>query len=230
MSAVTTIADMPSKMPAAYALGVRAALSKLGTEAGPIAYSPRFTRDRDDLDEDNLQYIWAETDREPFVTGDESAIGMPSPGGAVKNAGLNDGGFSEFSSGVYGSGGVDADRKRVDKDQRISSAIQNAYDANENYDQSYGPESAATQPHGSKYATALERRLLAVLNKVATAATFGAGASLKGAVTSPSLNPTANARTIPARNPQQDLTNMASATSAASAQGAFNGRLTGAVG
>jgi len=205
----------------AYALGTRSALNKLGTEAGPIAYAPRFTRDRDELDEDKLVGIWAENDREPFVTGDESAVGMPSPGSAVKNAGMNDAGFAQFSDGVYGNGGADADRTRVDRNLRLSSAIQNAYDANNNYDQSYGEEPPATQPHGSKYAASLQHILDSLWGKTAAnGSAFGVGSGLKPTTGSNSLNPTANKPMTPAViNPQQNLAATSFNTNIGIAQG-----------
>lgn len=186
----------------AYIAGASHALSKLGTEAGPIAYSPRFTRERDELDEDKMVQLWAENDREPFVTGDESGIGMPSPGSAAKTAGLDDAGFSQFSSGIYGNGGADANRLKVDKDHRRQADIQNAFDSNEAYDQSYGPESAATQPHGSKYASLLS--VLVDLRKTAASGIFGVGSSLKPSTAGfgKGLNPTANK--IKPMNPQVD--------------------------
>jgi hypothetical protein len=177
----------------AYYLGQKQAQHKLGTAAGPIAYAPRTTRERDELSEDKMVQLWAENDREPFVTGDESGIGMPSSG--AKNAGLNDGGMSEFSNGIYGSGSGDANLLKVDKDLRRQVDIQNAFDSNEAYDQSYGPESAATQPHGSKYASLED--ILAALRKTAGSVGLGnIGGALKPTASSTglgkSLNPTAN--------------------------------------
>jgi len=104
----------------AYKLGRYAALIKLGTEAGPIAYAPRDGHEHEPVAENNLQQILLEMSREPAVTGEESGIGMPSPS---KVGSLNDGGYSQ-GTGVYGVGGYDADINKVDRDDRKRNNIE----------------------------------------------------------------------------------------------------------
>jgi hypothetical protein len=141
---------MTSLLKHAYYAGHVAALSKLGTEAGPIAYSPRDGADHNPVSENNLQQILLEMNREPAVTGDESGIGMPSPS---KTGSLNDGGYAASGTGIYSTGGTDLDRS--DRDYRKRNNIERAFATNEAIDTSYGPEPAMTQPHGSKYANSL---------------------------------------------------------------------------
>jgi len=138
----------------AYTIGQLNARAKVGTAAGPIAYAPRNTEENHTLSDKNMQLAWLGADREPATTGEESGIGMPSPGkeASYKRAGMSDGGYAAFSNGEYGAGGQDADRLRVDSDYRKSDAVRRGFATNENIDQSFGPEPATTQPHGSRYA------------------------------------------------------------------------------
>jgi len=72
----------------------------------------------------------------------------------TKTADTGDTGYGFLGHGPYAQGGFDADQPKPDRFKRMSSAMHEAFRANEDYDQSYAPESAITQPHGSKYATA----------------------------------------------------------------------------
>lgn len=153
----------------AYHLGARLALRKLGTEAGPIAYAP--SADRSTISDKNMQLTWLDADREPATTGEESGIGMPSA--PPKTAGMADGGYSQFSDGEYGSGSVDANKDKVDAEQRKSNSVDRAFTVNQNIDSSTGPEPATTFPHGSKYASALKAAALG--------SAMGMGGSLRSA-------------------------------------------------
>jgi len=61
------------------------------------------------------------------------------------------------SVGTYDIGGSDANQHLADRNKRLSDAMQNAFTANEQYDQSYAPEAASTQPYGPKLAAAAMR-------------------------------------------------------------------------
>jgi len=67
------------------------------------------------------------------------------PPDPYKQAGLSDGGYGD-QEGPYAQGGFDANQHLPDRNKRIRSALEEAFRSNENYDQSYGPESATTQP------------------------------------------------------------------------------------
>jgi len=134
------------------------ALQKLGMvdTVGPVAYKPAQTRGVDLGNANTKQEFWKNFDSEPFVTGEESSLGMPSAPktGSLRKLGTeNDYGYGQ-SPGLTPIGGYDADQERVDRNKRLSDAMQNAFAANEAYDQSYAPESASTQPHGPKMAAA----------------------------------------------------------------------------
>ncbi len=77
--------------------------------------------------------------------------------------------------GVMGVGGIDANRLLADRDLRNADAITRAFDTNENVDMSNGPESAMTQPHGSRYA-AWRRDL----QKLAVGPSLGLGGGVGG--------------------------------------------------
>ena len=171
----------------AYYLGQAAALQKLGTEAGPIAYADRDGAEHDPVAQNNLQQILLEMSREPAVTGEESGVGMPSPS---KVGSLNDGGYATSGSGVYSNGGYDADIDKVDRDQRKRNNIDRAFATNEAIDTSYGPEPAATQPHGSKYANSLTGSLRNPLTQGNASLRQSNSLNPKGRTNS--LNPTAN--------------------------------------
>jgi len=130
----------------AYLSGALAARQKLATVAGPIAHGGGAG----DARANEKQELWAEFDREPFQTGEESGIGMPSAGGINKTADSGDG-VSSHDAG-YCEGGYDHDAADPNRFKRMSSAMSEAFNANEDYDQSYAPETPVTQPHGSKYA------------------------------------------------------------------------------
>jgi hypothetical protein len=60
----------------------------MATAAGPLAYAPRHSREPGDFTANKRQELWAEFDREPSHTGEESGVGMPSAGGVSKTGGL----------------------------------------------------------------------------------------------------------------------------------------------
>ena len=128
----------------AFILGIQQIAAKLGT-VSPIEHKARSSREPVDFALDKKDELWREMDREPSITGEESSLGMPSAGGINKNSSLQDGGYGD-AEGSYGQGGLDANQHLVDRDKRIRSAIEEAFLSNENYDKSYGPESATTQP------------------------------------------------------------------------------------
>lgn len=134
----------------AYLAGRKAARIKLGTEPGTISYAPR--RGPTDFATERRDRAWRENDSRVFQTGEESSLGA-----------LNKTGTYAQHSGPIGQGSVDATPPER-RGQCLRNAIDNAFNANEQIDQSFGPESAATQPHGSKAAAA--------------GTTFGVGASL----------------------------------------------------
>jgi len=164
----------------AYVSGLNAARTKVGAVAGPIAYAPRDQQENHTLSDKNMQLAWLDADRKPSVTGEESGIGMPSPGkeASHKLGGMSDGGYSAFSNGEYGSGSQDADRLRADSDYRKSDAARRAFVTNENIDQSFGPEPATTQPHGSRYA---EFRIRLEKQAAGISMGGGVGGGLRGA-------------------------------------------------
>lgn len=139
----------------AYLKGAMTARQKLATAAGPIAYAPRSSQSHLDNRADERDDLWAEFDQEDKMTGEESALGMPSAGGIAKTADSGDTGYGYQGHGSYAQGGFDANQPRPDRYKRMSSAMQEAFEANENYDKSYADEPAITQPHGSKYAGAI---------------------------------------------------------------------------
>lgn len=130
-----------------YAHGRQHALVKLGMDAGPAPYAATETRDSS-FSDNKKQLLWKSMDDEPFMTGEESGVGMPSPS---KEASENDGGYGE-PSGPYGAGAYDANADKVDRDQRNSDSVARGFETNRLLDQSYAPEVAMTQPHGSKMA------------------------------------------------------------------------------
>jgi hypothetical protein len=128
-----------------YLNGVHKANQKLGTVAGPIAHKARNNTSNPGYDytANKRQDLWAEFDQEPRQTGEESSLGMPSAGGINKAAGLADGDYAN-QPGQVAEGGFDANRGKPHKDRILSSAIEEAFRANENYDQSYAPETPFT--------------------------------------------------------------------------------------
>jgi len=92
------------------------------------------------------------------VESKEKIKGLPKPkpvttANALKKvADSGDTGYGYQGHGSYPQGGFDADQPRPDRFKRMSSAMREAFNANEDYDQSYSDESALTQPHGAKYA------------------------------------------------------------------------------
>jgi len=132
----------------AYSCGCQAVTNKLGTVAGPIGHATRESRNEFDFSQDKAEDLWREMDQEPAVTGEESGLGMPSAGGIGKNAADD---YASSSPDTFGS--FDHNAPKPQRDHILSSAIDGAFKANEDYDQSYGMgEPALTQPHGSKHA------------------------------------------------------------------------------
>lgn len=127
-----------------YDYGCLRALMKIGMAAdvGPIPYAPTTSRDSNLGVENKKQDLWKSVD-------DESHIGMPSAPKTGAELGYGS------SVGTYGIGGADANQHLPDRDKRLSDAIQNAFTANTQYDQSYAPESPSTQPYGPKMAAAI---------------------------------------------------------------------------
>jgi hypothetical protein len=130
-----------------YNYGRDIARMKLGMEAGVVPYAPSDSRDSSYSD-NKKQLLWKNTDDEPFVTGDESGVGMPSPN---KEASENDGGYGQ-GDGPYAAGSFDANREYPDHEQRNRDSIARAFETNRLSDQSFAPEAAMTQPHGPKLA------------------------------------------------------------------------------
>jgi hypothetical protein len=128
------------------------ALVKLGMASGPgpIAYKSRPSQHNPSFDytADKREQLWAEFDQEGRITGEESALGMPSPG---MKQGAWSGGYGD-SSGAVAQGSFDGNKQSPHKDHIISSAMQESFKTLEDYDKGYAPESPMTQPHGSKYA------------------------------------------------------------------------------
>lgn len=116
----------------AYLKGALHARSKVAVMAAPILYAPRKSQKKMDHAADEHSNLWDEIDRS-----------------------LNTWNTKISSDGFYGQGGVDADQPDPNRFKRMSSAMQQAFNANDSYDQSYGPESAMTQPHGAKYAAGM---------------------------------------------------------------------------
>lgn len=136
----------------AYSSGCQTATTKLGTVAGPIAHAARVSRNEFDFSQDKADDLWREIDSEPAVTGEESGLGMPSAGGANKTAADD---YASSSAETFGS--FDHNAPKPHRDHILSSAMQQAFKANDEYDKSYGMgEPALTQPHGSKYARLVE--------------------------------------------------------------------------
>ena len=211
----------------AYHCGVEPALVKLGTAAGPIAYAPRDTQENHTLSDKNMQLAWLGADREPAVTGEESGIGMPSPGkeASWKRAGLGDGGYAAFSNGEYGSGSVDANRVLPDREQRLSNNIDRAFVTNEKIDSSTGPEPATTQPQGSKYASMLKQAIGSAMGIGGGLRNAGMGSakSMMGAGGTPGLQAPKPPRAVDPRAdkpPGMNLQNAIQTTSGVSDMGA----------
>jgi hypothetical protein len=187
----------------AYMNGIIAARKKIATAACPIIYDPlpktatvagpiAHAGGPGDARANEKQELWAEFDREPFQTGEESGLGMPTAGGVNKAAGITalltqqfnrdnkkrkpksqvkpynvpykkiaalktaDSGDGTYGHDAgYGEGGYDHDAADPNRFKHMSSAMQRAFEANEDYDQSYSDEPALTQPHGSKYAAGM---------------------------------------------------------------------------
>jgi len=136
-----------------YEYGRLRALMKIGmtSDVGPISYAPSQFRNSDLGVENKKQDFWKSIDDEPSVTGNESGIGMPSAPKTGSELGYGS------SVGTYDIGGSDANQHLPDRNKRLSDAMQNAFTANEQYDQSYAPEAASTQPYGPKLAAAAMR-------------------------------------------------------------------------
>jgi hypothetical protein len=136
-----------------YEFGRLRALVKIGmvSDVGPIAYASSRSRDSDLGVENKKQDFWKSIDDEPSITGNESGIGMPSAPKTGSELGYGS------SVGTYDIGGSDANQHLSDRDKRLSDAMQNAFTANTQYDQSYAPEAASTQPYGPKLAAAAMR-------------------------------------------------------------------------
>jgi hypothetical protein len=129
----------------AYILGRTMALLKLGTVAGPISYATREAEESPrNFSSQNMHNLWREMDGEPAATGEESSMGLPN-----KSASDDYG-----TTRAEGTGGAfDHNAPKPQRDQILSSAIEEAFRANEEQDRSYGMgEPATTQPHGSKFA------------------------------------------------------------------------------
>ena len=130
-----------------YQYGRLQALVKLGMDAGVVPYVRSEARDSPVFD-NKAQLLWKSVDDEPFVTGEESGVGMPSP---AKTGSENDGGYGD-AMGSYGVGGLDAQQDLPDRNYRNEDAMRQAFETNRLMDQSTMPEAAATQPHGPKMA------------------------------------------------------------------------------
>ena len=169
-----------------YDFGCIQALRKLGMAAdvGPIAYAPVSSRDSSLGVENKRQDFWKSVDDEPFTTGTESGLSMPSGSKTGSDYGYGQ------PMGSYGVGGQDANQHLPDRNKRLSDAMQNAFDANEKMDQSYAPESASTQPFGPKMA--------------ATIPSFGASGS-RGAFSVPRLGGQPKMNTSMGMHPGQGI-------------------------
>lgn len=130
-----------------YQYGRLQALVKLGMDAGIVPYVRSEARDSPVFD-NKAQLLWKSVDNEPFVTGEESGVGMPSP---AKTGSENDGGYGD-AMGSYGVGGLDAQQALPDRNYRNEDAMRQAFEPNRLMDQSTMPEAAFTQPHGPKMA------------------------------------------------------------------------------
>lgn len=135
-----------------YQYGRLQALVKLGMPAGVVPYAAAES-DNSSMFDNKKQLLWKSVDDEPFVTGEESGIGMPSP---AKTGSENDGGYGE-PSGAYGAGGRDANQDLPDRDYRNQDATRQAFETNRLIDQSTMPEAAITQPHGPKMGMAFPK-------------------------------------------------------------------------
>lgn len=132
--------------------GLLLIMQKLGMVA-PKTHAPRTAREVVNFSAHKMPELWREIDAEPAITGEESSLGMTSAGGVNKNGALEDGGYGD-AEGPYAVGSFDANQVLPTRYQRLLSAIQEAFRSNEDYDQSYAPEAAVTQPHGAKLGTA----------------------------------------------------------------------------
>lgn len=130
----------------AYEEGALLARQKLATEAGPIAYAPRSSEEHMNHEADNAQESWAVFDRK---------FSDSTGGSGTKTADSGDMSQSSPGHGAYSQGGRDASAADPERFKRMSSSMEEAFNSNEDYDQSYGEESAMTQPHGSKYAAGM---------------------------------------------------------------------------
>jgi hypothetical protein len=211
----------------AYMSGALAARQKLATAAGPIAPA---VREHDAYSKDSRQSLWDEFDQEPYQTGEESGLGMPSAGGINKSAGMvamlaqqatrkkkkpkipklnlikklaNSGDDTSAHEDNYAQGGFDGDAADPNRFKRMSSAIRGAFNANDAYDQSYAAEPAITQPHGSKYAAGAGTGLSGISSGLPSSSTSMMGMS--GAPKPPQAPQMPQAPKMP--NPMKPLTN-----------------------
>lgn len=127
-----------------YRYGQFVCLVKLGM-VGAIDYKQTENRTPGLGAARNSESVWRNFDTRSATTGDESSSTIPAE---IKTGTENDLGYGS-AEGAFGIGGYDADKDRIDVDQRIQDAIRQAFESNRLYDMSYGAEPAMTQPHGS---------------------------------------------------------------------------------
>lgn len=198
----------------AYAYGQTDALDKLAVRlsdsAGTIPYKVQSEQLGENFDfrADEQEELWDEIDRTDITTGEESSLGMPSPG---KTAGLQDGGFGSHE-GSYAQGGMDEtqDMPPDKKERIISSDIEQAFLSNEEYDKSYAPEPPITQPHGGADVSKQAFDNFDPTKIAAPASTMGLGASLKppnpmSQNTQNISNPNNSPQKLNQKDPNQDL-------------------------
>lgn len=180
---------------------------RLSDSAGTIPYKVQSEQHGKDFNfrADEQEELWDEIDRSDITTGEESALGMP------KSAGLQDSGYSGHE-GAYAQGGMDEtqDMPSSKKEQIISSDIEEAFRANEEYDKSYAPEPPITQPHGGGDTSKFAFNSFDPSKLAAPASTMGLGAGLKPPNpmkqnTQNVSNPNNSPQKINQRDPNQDL-------------------------
>lgn len=122
-----------------YLLGKHHALLKLGMLSGSAgAVEGKPTGAPPIVWGNSRGGIWNEIDREPAPLEQEKEAADD---------------YSQSTSGGTERAGGDAYQNDPERDHRLSSDMQESFRALDNYDVSYGPEPAITQPHGGpKYA------------------------------------------------------------------------------
>lgn len=124
--------------------GRLSALIKLGVGVITYAPLPSGTSDEEDLPSmKKKDDLWREFDSRTFTTGEESALGSPSPPKVA-----SDDYSTTAPEGAVG--GRDANADSPLRSDIIRSAINESFRRNEIWDPSQGPEPAMTQPYGSE--------------------------------------------------------------------------------